>query len=70
MVRTISAFYDAVFMKAAQRLIENGECAEAHFDGGFVKSTFSKGPVYFIYCGEMTAANRVYLDASTGRTSR
>lgn len=62
--------YEAVFIKAAQTLIESGECAEAEFDGGFVKSTFSKGPIYFIYCGEMTAANRVYLDASTGRTYR
>jgi hypothetical protein len=62
--------YEAVFVKAAQTLIERGECTEADFDGGFLKSTFNKGPVYFIYCGGMTAANRVYLDAGTGRTYR
>jgi hypothetical protein len=64
--------YEAAFVKAAQKLIADRECTEADFKemGGFVKSTNNKGPVYFIYCGGMTAANRIYLDASTGRTFR
>jgi len=64
--------HEAAFAEAAQKLISNGECSEADFKemGGFVKSTNNIGPVYFIYCGGMTATNRIYLDASTGRTFR
>jgi hypothetical protein len=64
--------HEQAFVKAAQKLMDNGDCTEADFVemGGFVKSFNDKGPVYFIYCGGMTAANRVYLNVSTGRTYR
>jgi len=64
--------YEAAFVKAAQKLIASGQCSEADFKemGGFWKSTINKGPVYFTYCGGMTIANRIYLDASTGRIYR
>lgn len=64
--------YEAAFVNAAQKLMESGQCTEADFKemGGFMKSTNNQGPVYFIYCGGMTAANRLYLNAATGKTYR
>jgi hypothetical protein len=64
--------YSGAFAAAAEKLIANSTCTEADFKemGGFVKSTSKKGSVYFIYCGGFTVANRIYLDAKTGRTFR
>jgi hypothetical protein len=58
-----------IFTNSAVDLIKNGTCTESDFleMGGWVAST-SQGPnVYFMYCGGMTVANRIYLDVSTGR---
>lgn len=60
--------YRAVFASAAQKLIASGECTEADFieQGGWMKSTNDpNAPVYFTYCGGMTLANRIYLNAAT-----
>lgn len=62
-----------VFIKASQELIDRKRCTAQDFKdiGGWSKSTnFANRPVYFMYCGGMTKANRVYVDASTGETFR
>lgn len=61
------------FARAAERLITDNECTAADFQemGGFVKSQNQKSePIYFTYCGGMTIANRIYLNAETGEIFR
>tara|TARA_R110000787_G_scaffold38249_2_gene96537 strand:- start:310 stop:957 length:648 start_codon:yes stop_codon:yes gene_type:complete len=60
----------AAFVLAAGTLIREGRCTAADFEeqGGWVKSSNHRDQlVYFTYCGRMTVANRIYLDARTGR---
>ena len=60
----------AAFVRAANELIERGRCTPADFQeqGGWMKSSNHRDePVYFTYCGGMTIANRIYLNAETGR---
>lgn len=60
----------AAFVRAANTLIRERRCTPADFEeqGGWVKSSnHREQPIYFTYCGGMTAPNRVYLDASDGR---
>lgn len=67
------ATHRAAFVAAANELIGDGRCTAADFEemGGWVKSTSHRDePIYFTYCGGMTIANRIYLDASTGRIFR
>ena len=62
--------YRTVFAKAAVQLIEDGTCTEVDFieNGDWVRSqSFKPRPVYFIYCGGATIANRLYLDAKTSK---
>lgn len=63
-----------VFAKAAAKLIADGTCTRQDFKemGGWMKSVtqYRDRPVYFTYCGGMTSANKIYLDASTGKTFR
>ena len=61
------------FVRATEQLIADGRCTEADFRemGGWVKSTnYRDAPVYFTYCGGMTLANKLHLDAQTGRIFR
>jgi hypothetical protein len=65
--------YGDAFAKAAQDLIEDGRCTEGDFieNGGFMKSTNEpNAPIYFMYCGGATIANRLYLNAATGEVFR
>lgn len=65
--------YRRAFVSAAQKLTSEGECTAADFQemGGFVKSQNQKSePIYFTYCGGMTRANRIYLNAETGEIYR
>jgi hypothetical protein len=65
--------YRRAFTKAAQKLIAHGDCNAADFKemGGFMKSENRKAePIYFTYCGGMTVADRIYLNAETGETHR
>ncbi len=51
------------FLKMANRLINQRECTEAHFDemGGFTRSTKWEN-AYFTYCGAVgTNSNKVYV---------
>ena len=64
--------YRSEFAKAARELIDSGSCTAGDFEdaGGWMSSP-AKGPgIYFVYCGGMTIANRLYLDARSGKTSR
>lgn len=65
--------YREQFNSAANSLIAQGLCSASDFQemGGWVKSTTHRDkPIYFTYCGGMTAENRIYLDVSTGATFR
>jgi hypothetical protein len=66
------ALYRVAFMGGSQKLIEAGTCKLRDFNdnGGWSKSTNHGGAVYFTYCGGNRRENRLYLDASTGRTFR
>lgn len=58
------------FVEAAEKLIGEGRCTAADFreNGGWVKSSKHRNqPIYFMYCGGSTRANRLYLNARTGR---
>lgn len=57
------------FAKVAAELIVAGRCTAQDFrdQGGWVKSTNLRDqPIYFTYCGGMTAANKIYMNAETG----
>lgn len=62
------------FATAAAQLIADRRCTRQDFleMGGWMKSVnqYRDQPVYFTYCGGMTNANRIYLDAATGRIFR
>ncbi len=63
--------YKDVFVQAALKLISSGQCTAADFQemGGWVKSAnHIDSPIYFAYCGGMTQANRIYLNAATADT--
>jgi hypothetical protein len=65
--------YGDAFAKAAQELIADGRCTEGDFVayGGFMKSANQpNAPIYFMYCGGATVANRLYLNAATGEVFR
>jgi hypothetical protein len=62
--------YRRAFVTAARALIDDGRCTAGDFEenGGWMKSSNHRDePVYFTYCGGFTAANRIYLDAASGR---
>jgi hypothetical protein len=61
--------YRKPFVRLAAQLISEGRCTPADFEemGGWLKSVieYRDEPVYFTYCGGMTAANKIYVNAST-----
>ena len=62
--------YRRAFVTAARTLIGDGRCTAGDFEenGGWMKSSNHRDePIYFMYCGGFTAANRIYLDAASGR---
>lgn len=62
--------YSEQFIDVSNKLLSNGKCSKSDFveHGGWVKSQNQKfEPVYFIYCGGMTAANKIYYNVKTGR---
>lgn len=66
--------YEAEFIRSTQQLIDEGKCTEADVveNAGWAKATGANAdlPVFFMYCNGFTVANRLYLNASTGRTFR
>jgi len=65
------ARYRKSFTTVAQKLIADGRCSAQDFEemGGWVKSVndYRNEPVYFTYCGGMTSANKIYMNAATGQ---
>jgi hypothetical protein len=62
--------YRRAFVTAARTLIDDGRCTAGDFEenGGWMKSSNHRDePIYFMYCGGFTVANRIYLDAASGR---
>ena len=67
------ARYRLAFLAAADRLIEARRCTESDFieNGGWVRSPkYRDKPIYFVFCGGLTVANRLYLDVRSGRVFR
>lgn len=64
--------YHTQFAKAARELIDNGTCTAGDFEevGGWMSSPAQGQGMYFMYCGGMTKANRLYLDVRSGKVSR
>lgn len=64
--------YRTQFAKAARELINNGTCSAEDFEevGGWMSSPVKGQGMYFMYCGGMTTANRLYLDVRSGKVSR
>ena len=64
--------YRAQFTKAARELIDNGTCTAGDFEeiGGWMASPAKGQGMYFMYCGGMTTANRLYLNVRSGKVSR
>jgi len=64
--------YRTQFAKAARELIDNGTCTAGDFEevGGWMLSPAQGQGMYFMYCGGMTKANRLYLDVRSGKVSR
>lgn len=60
-----------VFAEVTQKLISDGRCTADEFkeQGGWVKSVneHRDEPVYFAYCGGMTASAKIYINAETGQ---
>ena len=61
----------AAFTKAATFLLTTSRCGQRELKeyGGFVKAQggYKDQPIYFTYCGGMKVANRLYVDADTGK---
>jgi hypothetical protein len=64
--------YRTQFAKAARELIDNGTCTAGDFEevGGWMSSPAQGQGMYFMYCGGMAKANRLYLDVRSGKVSR
>ena len=65
--------HQGVFVSVSEQLIKAGKCSLGDFKemGGWWRSTNHKPkPIYFTYCGGMTKSNRIYLNASNGKTFR
>jgi len=65
------AKYRKVFIKGSQDLMANGTCTLNDFkmNGPWTQEPEGgpSNPVYFMYCGSMTSAGRVFLNVRTGK---
>ncbi|KFI12615.1 MULTISPECIES: hypothetical protein [Vibrio] len=58
-----------MFVKKTDQLLKEKTCEPEDFEetSGWVRSlTFEQRDVYFVYCGGLKQANKIYLDAQTG----
>ncbi|WP_260338308.1 hypothetical protein [Vibrio ponticus] len=76
-IKTISSYiegsddfkqYFDVFIKTTDDLIKEGICLPPDFEElkGWVKSVRYSDDVYFVYCGGLKQANKIYLNVNTG----
>ncbi|WP_228481411.1 hypothetical protein [Vibrio fluminensis] len=77
-IKTISSYieesddfkqYFDVFIKTTDDLIREGICLPPDFEElkGWVKSVRYSEDVYFVYCGGIKQANKIYLNVNTGK---
>ncbi|KFE33221.1 hypothetical protein DN31_85 [Vibrio mimicus] len=62
--------YKEKFLTTTDTLLKEGICSPKDFEelSGWVRSvTFGTEPVYFIYCGGLSQANKIYLNVETGK---
>ncbi|MEZ8826446.1 hypothetical protein AB6E04_18985 [Vibrio amylolyticus] len=63
--------YEVAFLKATDELLKSDTCTPLDFEelGGWVRSIrHSEREVYFVYCGGMKQADKIYLDVKSGET--
>lgn len=61
--------FEDIFLTTTDKLLKDGSCSPVDFEelGGWVKSTkYADRDVYFIYCGGLKLADKIYLDVRTG----
>lgn len=59
-----------MFIKATDSLLKEGTCTPEDFEEtqGWVRSvTFNEQDAYFVYCGGLKQANKIYLNVQTGK---
>ncbi|MGF1910810.1 hypothetical protein L4C38_15335 [Vibrio kasasachensis] len=77
-IKTISSYVEDsddfklhfdVFIQTTDDLIEEGICLPPDFEElkGWVKSVKYEQDVYFVYCGGLKLANKIYLNVQTGK---
>ncbi|EGA65371.1 hypothetical protein L1D54_13850 [Vibrio brasiliensis] len=60
-----------MFIKTTDQLLQEGTCTPEDFEEtkGWIRSvTFDDRNAYFVYCGGLKQANKIYLDVLTGKT--
>lgn len=61
--------FETVFVQKTDELLKDGTCTPEDFEelGGWVRSVkYQERDVYFVYCGGMKQANKIYLNVQTG----
>ncbi|EGU31973.1 hypothetical protein VII00023_07954 [Vibrio ichthyoenteri ATCC 700023] len=77
-VKTISSYVEGsddfklhfdVFIQTTDDLIQEGICLPPDFEElkGWVRSVKYQNDVYFVYCGGLKQANKIYLNVQTGK---
>jgi len=59
-----------MFIKTTDNLLKDGTCTPEDFEEtqGWIRSvTFDDIDAYFVYCGGLKQANKIYLDVQTGK---
>ncbi|MGF1719607.1 hypothetical protein L4D20_06120 [Vibrio kyushuensis] len=61
--------HEVKFLKTTDELLKEETCSPVDFEelGGWVRSIrYSERDVYFVYCGGMKQADKIYLDVNSG----
>ncbi len=61
--------FEDMFLNTTNKLLKEKTCSPVDFEelGGWVKSTkYTDRDVYFVYCGGLKLADKIYLDVRTG----
>ncbi len=61
--------FEDIFLNTTDKLLQERTCSPVDFEelGGWVRSTkYTDRDVYFVYCGGLKLADKIYLDVRTG----
>ncbi|MDP5253240.1 MULTISPECIES: hypothetical protein [unclassified Vibrio] len=61
--------YQDIFRTQTETLLQEKKCVPEDFHqlGGWVRSvTFAQQPIYFVYCGGLNQADKIYLNVDSG----